>query len=233
MRYFILDVGSARTEVFVRREHAEALALLVVEGLCYGGAQDTNMLQRDQSYLTKLRQNLVVYFSESELRTLCFDIGVDYDDLIGRGKSDAAREIIAYLERRGCLAELVKRCSELRPNVSWSDTSETPRASPATTISQRRILSHGKELEIYGTTRIGKADWCDVVAESPHISAVHCTILKTPHGFQIQDEGSTNGTFQNGLRLPRLEATLLQDNDVIELTKVGDWRFVFRLVSPL
>jgi Effector-associated domain 7 len=39
-------------------------------------------------------------FNDSELRTLCFNLGVDYDVLQGSGKSDKARELIIYLDRR-------------------------------------------------------------------------------------------------------------------------------------
>jgi len=67
----------------------------------------------------KLRKNLVKYFSDSELRDLCFDLGVNYDDLPGLGKGDKARELIAYLERRGRIFELVEACRQRRPNESW------------------------------------------------------------------------------------------------------------------
>jgi hypothetical protein len=50
--------------------------------------------------LSRLRQILATRFSESELRTLCFDLGIDYDDLPGQEKASKARELIAYLERR-------------------------------------------------------------------------------------------------------------------------------------
>jgi formylglycine-generating enzyme required for sulfatase activity len=67
----------------------------------------------------KLRRNLRTCFDESELRDLCFDIGIDYDSLRGEGKGDKARELVAYLERRGRLSELIEVCEELRPKVPW------------------------------------------------------------------------------------------------------------------
>ena len=54
----------------------------------------------------KLRKTLTTHFSEGELQTLCFDLGVDYDDLPGEGKADKARELVAYLDRRNQLAKL-------------------------------------------------------------------------------------------------------------------------------
>ena len=66
-----------------------------------------------------LRQILTTYFNESELRNLCFDLGVDYDNLPGEGKGDKARELVALFERCGRPHELVEACQRLRPNVSW------------------------------------------------------------------------------------------------------------------
>jgi hypothetical protein len=69
--------------------------------------------------LVNLRQKLVEYFSIEELRTLCFDLGVEFDNLGGEGKVGKARELVAHLQRRGRIPELVDVASKLRPNVSW------------------------------------------------------------------------------------------------------------------
>jgi hypothetical protein len=53
-----------------------------------------------QSQLIKLRKILDERFSESDLRTLCFDLHVDYQSLPGEGKADKARELIQYLLAR-------------------------------------------------------------------------------------------------------------------------------------
>jgi hypothetical protein len=77
--------------------------------------------------LIKLRQNLVDSFSDTELHDLCFDLGMDYEDLPGEGRAAKARELVAYCERRGLTPELIKKCSELRPHVSWG--APTPEVS--------------------------------------------------------------------------------------------------------
>ena len=78
--------------------------------------------------LTELRQILVKRFSEGELRTLCFDLGIDYDDLPGEGKANKARELIAFFERHDRVPELVEIVKQLRPSVSWDDMLEATRA---------------------------------------------------------------------------------------------------------
>jgi hypothetical protein len=73
-------------------------------------------------YLIRLRQLLATRFDEEELRTLCFDLGIDYCDLPTEGKANQARELIAYLEHHNRISELIGIVKRLRPDVSWSDT---------------------------------------------------------------------------------------------------------------
>ena len=42
----------------------------------------------ERKHLTRLHRILDRQFNESELRTLCFDLGVDYDNLGSGGKAD-------------------------------------------------------------------------------------------------------------------------------------------------
>jgi hypothetical protein len=71
----------------------------------------------------KLLQEFKKHFNEDELRSLCFDLGVDYEDLQAQGKAGKARELILYQEQRGDSDRLIDRCRELRPTISWEDTS--------------------------------------------------------------------------------------------------------------
>ena len=68
---------------------------------------------------TRLRGLLVRHFDVEELRTLCDDLGIAHDDLGAEGRTAMARELIAYLERRGRLPELIGLCRERRPHVDW------------------------------------------------------------------------------------------------------------------
>jgi hypothetical protein len=58
------------------------------------------------------------HFDAEELRTLCFDLGVSYDDLPAQGRKNKARELIAYVERRERLGELLELLRETRPDSS-------------------------------------------------------------------------------------------------------------------
>jgi hypothetical protein len=77
-------------------------------------------------YLTGLRQILATHFDEGELRTLCFDLHIDYDDLPGAGKVNKARELVAYLERHGQIPNLLEVGKQLRPDVVWGNMQALP-----------------------------------------------------------------------------------------------------------
>ena len=65
-----------------------------------------------------LRNMLVSYFNLSELQDLCFDLGIYYENLPGQTISDKARELIAFMNRRGELPKLVTAVKSLRRHVN-------------------------------------------------------------------------------------------------------------------
>ena len=73
----------------------------------------------EQLDLSKLRELLTKRFDVEELRSLVFDLGVDYDSLRGEGQAAKARELVAYLERRDRVLDLVELGQKLRPDVPW------------------------------------------------------------------------------------------------------------------
>jgi len=74
-----------------------------------------------------LRHILTERFDEEGLRTLCFDLDVDYDDLPAHGKAGKARELVKHFEQRGRMPELVEAGGKLRPDITWDDVFEGPR----------------------------------------------------------------------------------------------------------
>jgi len=76
-----------------------------------------------------LRDQLATYFSDSELNDLCFDLNIDYQNLPGQTKQEKARELIIYCQHHGLLENLISRCQELRPHLSWEYDEHTPPVS--------------------------------------------------------------------------------------------------------
>jgi len=68
--------------------------------------------------LPQLRDFITRYFNDSELRDLCFDLGIEYENLGGDNKSAKARELVAYCQRHGRLTELEDTCCRLRPTTA-------------------------------------------------------------------------------------------------------------------
>lgn len=72
------------------------------------------------SNLAHLRENLQESFNVDELKSLCQDLNVPYDNLGGETLQSNARELINYCQRRNALDDLVARCQKLRPERYWS-----------------------------------------------------------------------------------------------------------------
>ena len=73
------------------------------------------------TYLAELHRLISKSFDEGELRTLCFDLAVDYDSLRGEGKESKSRELVLYLSRRARVVELIDSARERRPKASWPE----------------------------------------------------------------------------------------------------------------
>jgi len=67
---------------------------------------------------TELREKLVQHFNREELRTLCFDLGVQYEDLPD-SLEGMARDLVAHCERDVTIPKLLSLCRKRRPNVTW------------------------------------------------------------------------------------------------------------------
>ena len=67
----------------------------------------------------ELKFVLTNYFNISELKDLCFDLEIDFEDLVHTTKKDVIRELIGYCERYENLDMLYKKCQTLRPKIDW------------------------------------------------------------------------------------------------------------------
>jgi len=64
-----------------------------------------------------LRRIIDQHFNESELRDLCFELGIDYEHLEGNSKAGKVRSLLLYFERRKALERLAETVVRLRPEV--------------------------------------------------------------------------------------------------------------------
>ena len=71
------------------------------------------------NYIYELRRLIDLGFNVTELKTLCLDLGLDYDHLAGEQKQAKINELILYMGRRGLLATLRDVLVTERPNFDW------------------------------------------------------------------------------------------------------------------
>ncbi len=69
----------------------------------------------------RLRELLTRHFSKVELESLCFDVGIDKDELPEGVKKELAQEIILYCERHEKMGLLLEACRNQRPTTEWPE----------------------------------------------------------------------------------------------------------------
>jgi len=103
--------------------------------------------------LVKLLQYLDEYFDLEDLKTLCFKLGVDYDDLGGEGQIGKARELIRYLQKRGRLDALVMAIAQERPHLDLTDLQPQPPVTleppPSREARRQRPAAGGDSISNY------------------------------------------------------------------------------------
>lgn len=76
--------------------------------------------------LVQIRELIHRYFNLEEFRTLCADLGIDYDDLGGEGREARMRELVALCDRTGRVEHLLALCSQRRPHAHWPESKIPP-----------------------------------------------------------------------------------------------------------
>ncbi|MCB9009687.1 MAG: tetratricopeptide repeat protein [Ardenticatenaceae bacterium] len=106
-------------------------------------------MEQDSANLAHLRYQFSVLFNDSELQTLSFDLGIDYESLSGNGKVDKARELVAFMNRNGRLPDLIAAGKSLRPHAKWDEETPVPHLSPPEILHNlpRRQKFVGREAE--------------------------------------------------------------------------------------
>jgi hypothetical protein len=72
-----------------------------------------------QAERVRLREQLDSLFSQDDIRVLCFDLGIDFDNLAGGTKQVKVQSLIVYCEQRGRVDDLIQRATAINPNMIW------------------------------------------------------------------------------------------------------------------
>jgi len=74
---------------------------------------------------------------------------------------------------------------------------------------------NGRRWILKGDVIVGRDDSCNVIIQNRQVSRYHARFVTLPHGVQLEDLGSKNGTHINGHEV--VEPIILQDGDVIQI----------------
>ena len=92
--------------------------------------QPQSAQQIDHANLLILTQNIESSFNDRELRDLCFQLNVDYENVEGQTKRDKVRELVLIMQRYNTLASLITTAAQLRPRIAWQTTAQTQGKTP-------------------------------------------------------------------------------------------------------
>ncbi len=69
--------------------------------------------------LPELARKIAKTFNIGELKSLCYDLEIEHEELPAGTRSNIARELVEYCKRHSKLEELIRQCDKLRPKESW------------------------------------------------------------------------------------------------------------------
>ena len=99
----------------------------------------------EREQLEQLYKKISKAFSLRELKLLCFELQIEYDDVPGDIKANKVAELIKYCQRRHILRELLQKCQQKRPKIDWFietkvDKQEEIISSSLAELEQREII---------------------------------------------------------------------------------------------
>lgn len=94
--------------------------------------------------------------------------------------------------------------------------------APATPSMTCRLVTGGRVVILTpftGAVVLGRAGDCEVVFDELVVSGRHARVAHVGGGWSIEDLGSRNGTYVNGVAVPATDGSsiLLRDGDVVRL----------------
>jgi hypothetical protein len=104
--------------------------------------------------LADLRRKLNEAFNETDLRNICWDLGIDYENISGENKLDKTRELLDYLDNRRTIPDLLEVLNKERPKISWpvANTNVSQANTPNTIYTKlQAVLDYIYENEPVGT----------------------------------------------------------------------------------
>lgn len=128
------------------------------------------MAKDSAQYFSELHQLLNQYFSLEEIRTLCFQLNVDFEGVAGEEKPSRIRELLLSLARGGRLTELISIVERERPLVDWPTLPDDFQLPDSRSIGKMAVPSD--QYHVYGDVVHGDKVAGDKI-EGDHISGIN------------------------------------------------------------
>lgn len=103
---------------------------------------------------------------------------------------------------------------ELAPSAASeppAKLSRRARRQVPTTLVVKQGRQAGLQLPLGEGILIGRSSDCQLILEDDYVSTRHARISRTSGGYQVEDLGSTNGTFLNNQRVTQPSPFRLED----------------------
>lgn len=107
---------------------------------------------------TDIRTKLTEFFGIEEIRTLCFDLNIDHEQLPSQSKEALVRELVIYCQRRGRLDALIEECRKARPQLEWPSAENVSKTELTLLIDRdfEGFTPDDEENFIFALSRIAK-----------------------------------------------------------------------------
>ncbi|MCA9944209.1 MAG: hypothetical protein KC449_12045 [Anaerolineales bacterium] len=100
------------------------------------------MILMQNARLVTLANKLEIHFSLKEIKHICFELGVEYENLEGSETlRDKSRELVLFMERRGEFNQLEKKVKEARPRVDFREEVTVSNVTKALPEAKKRELA--------------------------------------------------------------------------------------------
>jgi pSer/pThr/pTyr-binding forkhead associated (FHA) protein len=101
-----------------------------------------------------------------------------------------------------------------------------PQVQHSLTVTMGPEMGHVHKMDSLIVT-VGRDLSNDIVVQDPEISRFHMRLRRGKHGYTVEDMGSTNGTYVNGVMVT--QPRLLQSDDVVRLARQVRLQYAARL----
>lgn len=91
-----------------------------------------------------------------------------------------------------------------------------PRRAHALQVTQGPV-AHATHLLERDSITVGRSSTCEVQLDSEEVSRTHCRLARVDDEYVIEDAGSRNGIYVNGLKV---RSAVLRDGDELQLGDV-------------